>query len=212
MRYCGEYHDAETGFIYLRARYYDPTIGRFASEDPHWNLDNMIYGDPEESETLDVAPKVPSYIAIAQSTNLYPYCANNPVSFVDSDGESIIVIAAALTVAVGGLLLGGCADPNAKIEVSSNGKVYSPNEFGYYGTKGNSGDSSIRHMPGGQSAAWDFFSAMTTSINLTDNGYIGYDEYGTIYYYRSTSKDGTAVVSINGKDSGAKSQKIHFEN
>lgn len=25
--YCGEYTDAETGLIYLRNRYYDPTIG-----------------------------------------------------------------------------------------------------------------------------------------------------------------------------------------
>ena len=112
MRYCGEYHDAETGFIYLRARYYDPTIGRFASEDPHWNLDNIIYGDPEESETLDVAPKVPSYIAIAQSTNLYPYCANNPVGFVDPDGESLIALAALAAITVGILLLGGCAAPD----------------------------------------------------------------------------------------------------
>ena len=34
FRYCGEYFDIETGFIYLRARYYDPTLGRFISEDP----------------------------------------------------------------------------------------------------------------------------------------------------------------------------------
>ena len=112
MRYCGEYHDPETGFIYLRARYYDPTIGRFASEDPHWNLDNMIYGDPEESEPLELAPKAPSYVAIAQSSNLYPYCANNPVSFADPDGESLIALAALAAITVGSLLLGGCAAPD----------------------------------------------------------------------------------------------------
>ncbi len=33
FRYCGEYFDAETGTIYLRARYYSPTIGRFISRD-----------------------------------------------------------------------------------------------------------------------------------------------------------------------------------
>ena len=33
FRYCGEYYDAETGTIYLRARYYDPAIGRFISRD-----------------------------------------------------------------------------------------------------------------------------------------------------------------------------------
>ena len=35
FRYCGEYYDSESGTIYLRARYYDPTIGRFISRDSY---------------------------------------------------------------------------------------------------------------------------------------------------------------------------------
>ncbi|HCC06748.1 MAG TPA: hypothetical protein DEP72_01090 [Clostridiales bacterium] len=35
FRYCGEYHDQETGNIYLRARYYDSSIERFISEDSY---------------------------------------------------------------------------------------------------------------------------------------------------------------------------------
>ncbi|MBQ6794813.1 MAG: hypothetical protein IJO83_01565 [Clostridia bacterium] len=57
MRYCGEYQDKETGNIYLRARYYDPSIGRFISEDP-----------------------------IKDGTNWYVYCSNNPIAFVDPSG------------------------------------------------------------------------------------------------------------------------------
>ena len=57
FRYCGEYYDAETGFIYLRARYYDPSMGRFISEDP-----------------------------IRDGVNWYAYCGNNPVMFVDPFG------------------------------------------------------------------------------------------------------------------------------
>ena len=45
FRYCGEYWDEETENIYLRARYYDSSTGRFISEDTHWNVNNMIYGD-----------------------------------------------------------------------------------------------------------------------------------------------------------------------
>ena len=33
IRYAGQYYDEELGFYYLRARYYDPTIGRFTSID-----------------------------------------------------------------------------------------------------------------------------------------------------------------------------------
>ncbi|MGE7274882.1 RHS repeat domain-containing protein [Brevibacillus panacihumi] len=35
FRYAGEVFDAESGMIYLRARYYDPSVGRFISEDTY---------------------------------------------------------------------------------------------------------------------------------------------------------------------------------
>ena len=57
LGYCGEYRDAETGFIYLRARYYDPSIGRFTTEDP-----------------------------ARDGLNWYVYCNNNPIAFVDPWG------------------------------------------------------------------------------------------------------------------------------
>jgi RHS repeat-associated protein len=56
-RYCGQYHDVESGYVYLRARYYDPAIGRFVSEDPAFD-----------------------------GHNWYVYCANNPVMYVDPSG------------------------------------------------------------------------------------------------------------------------------
>lgn len=59
-RYCGENYDEETGLYYLRARYYDPSIGRFMSEDP-----------------------------AQDGLNWYVYCGNNPVMFVDPSGLDI---------------------------------------------------------------------------------------------------------------------------
>lgn len=59
FRYAGEYWDAETGNIYLRARYYDPGVGRFISEDP-----------------------------IRDGMNWYVYCGGNPVSRWDPTGHS----------------------------------------------------------------------------------------------------------------------------
>ena len=63
FRYCGEYYDAETGTIYLRARYYSPTTGRFISRD-------TFVGRKEDPLSL----------------NKYTYCANNPVIFTDPQG------------------------------------------------------------------------------------------------------------------------------
>jgi RHS repeat-associated protein len=42
--YAGQWHDTETGFIYLRARYYDPTTGQFLTRDPITPLTRSPYG------------------------------------------------------------------------------------------------------------------------------------------------------------------------
>jgi len=94
FRYSGEYFDAETDAYYLRARRYKPSIGRFLSEDPHWNQANMIYGDNPRriNEQQNVAglhtyTYVPDINAIRQGGNLYAYCGNNPIVYVDENGE-----------------------------------------------------------------------------------------------------------------------------
>ncbi len=63
FQYCGEYYDDESGLIYLRNRYYDPSIGAFISEDP-----------------------------IQDGMNWYTYCGNNPVNFVDPLGLKMTLI------------------------------------------------------------------------------------------------------------------------
>ena len=95
FRYCGEYLDAETGDYYLRARYYDPSIGRFTQQDTHWNTANMIYGDNpqkinerEDKLGLKTYSYVPQITAVAQSGNLYVYCGNSPVKYYDATGET----------------------------------------------------------------------------------------------------------------------------
>ena len=64
FRYCGEYYDTESGTIYLRARYYDPVIGRFISRDSY----------PGKNED-------------PLSLNLYTYCENNPIWGIDPSGH-----------------------------------------------------------------------------------------------------------------------------
>ena len=93
FRYAGEYYDKETGTYYLRARYYDPVIGRFTQEDPHWNQSNMLYGD--DPLKLNNYTYAPSLAAIIQSGNLYVYAMSNPTRYTDPDGE--FALAAFLT-------------------------------------------------------------------------------------------------------------------
>jgi RHS repeat-associated protein len=43
LRYAGQEYDADCSFYYLRARYYDPTVGRFISKDPlHGSAHNPL--------------------------------------------------------------------------------------------------------------------------------------------------------------------------
>jgi RHS repeat-associated protein len=50
LRYTGEYTDSESGFSYLRARYYDPTTAQFLTRDPLGAITrsaySYVYGDP----------------------------------------------------------------------------------------------------------------------------------------------------------------------
>lgn len=64
FRYSGEYYDKETETIYLRARYYQPNVGRFLTRDTYTG---------QESDPL--------------SLNLYTYCNNDGVNNVDPSGH-----------------------------------------------------------------------------------------------------------------------------
>ena len=58
IRYTGQQYDEVSGQYYLRARYYNPVVGRFLQED-------VYQGD---------------------GLNLYAYCGNNPVRYYDPSG------------------------------------------------------------------------------------------------------------------------------
>ena len=73
FRFAGEYYDAETGRIYLRARFYDPRLGRFTQPDPFWGIHNM--------------QNCP--LSIMQAGNLFVYTINNPVMWIDPSGLRI---------------------------------------------------------------------------------------------------------------------------
>jgi len=60
----GEQTDDEIGLVYLRARYYDPAMGRFLTKDP-----------------------LPSLPGLTQTINPYVYVANNPLALPIQGGD-----------------------------------------------------------------------------------------------------------------------------
>ncbi len=64
-QYTGEYFDAASGFYHLRARDYDPRIGRFVSMDEHpgtpripLTLNKYLYGNADPVNTIDPSGRI----------------------------------------------------------------------------------------------------------------------------------------------------------
>lgn len=63
LQFTGQYTDAESGLVYLRARYYDPSTALFLTVDPQ----------------------------VAQTNTAYAYVGGNPLNLTDLSGECFIV-------------------------------------------------------------------------------------------------------------------------
>ena len=80
--YNGEYYNAATGMVYLRARFYEPEMNRFSQKD-------VLRGS----------------ITVPTSLNRYLYVWNDPINYVDPSGEfgfAVLAIAAGVGAVVGG--------------------------------------------------------------------------------------------------------------
>ena len=116
MRYKGYYFDEETGFYYCKSRYYVPEWCRWL------NADSPAYLKPYS----------------ATGNNLFAYCENNPVMYVDESGNSVsaafllsLVIIGASAL-VGGLLGAQKTDPftpNMSFVFPSSDEPLSQSEF-----------------------------------------------------------------------------------
>lgn len=73
LRTPGQYADTETGLHYNLARYYNPGLGRFISEDPAVEAASPLF-------------------AQVQERNAYAYVRNNPMTGVDPNGQSVFFI------------------------------------------------------------------------------------------------------------------------
>jgi RHS repeat-associated protein len=127
QQYTGREKDGDSGFYYYRARYYDPSIGRFISEDP---------------------------MGFAAGINFYAYVNNNPINANDPTGHcgpltplcAAAVRGALASIGIGGAIRGGVAAATGD-DVSS--AVLNPGAIGF--------DASLGALTGGGGAfakAW----------------------------------------------------------
>ena len=74
--YRGYYYDNDLGFYYLNSRYYDSNTGRFINADKFVSTGQGLLG-----------------------YNMYSYCNNNPIMYVDYNGEFLIGLLVTVAVA-----------------------------------------------------------------------------------------------------------------
>lgn len=72
FRYRGYYFDNESNLFYLNSRYYDPEVGRFIS--------------------LDIISILDETRGQINGLNLYMYCADNPISYIDPSGHLALLL------------------------------------------------------------------------------------------------------------------------
>ncbi|MBE6978062.1 MAG: RHS repeat-associated core domain-containing protein [Ruminococcaceae bacterium] len=102
LRYRGYVYDNETGFYYLQSRYYNPEISRFISADSYMSTGDGILGN-----------------------NMFAYCHNNPIVFVDPTGEDITLGAFLAGVAITALIGGAIATGVTVIkDYSDDGEIF----------------------------------------------------------------------------------------
>jgi len=70
--YRGEWTDSATGFVYLRARFYNPEIMRFMNEDPiRWGFNWFIYADNNPIMFIDPTGLIPQTRYVRASGGLH---------------------------------------------------------------------------------------------------------------------------------------------
>jgi RHS repeat-associated protein len=81
QQFAGYERDNETGLDFAQARYFASVQGRFTSPDPF----NPVVDIDDEDDFEE-------YLGQPQNWNRYAYVWNNPLKYVDPDGEKVYVV------------------------------------------------------------------------------------------------------------------------
>ena len=88
FRYRGYYFVSRIGLYYLTTRFYDYTTGRFINAD----VPSICFDDG---------------LTLPEGCNLYSYCRNNPISYVDPTGHVAISTLVVIIMTTVGVIVGG---------------------------------------------------------------------------------------------------------
>jgi RHS repeat-associated protein len=92
-RFTDKEREMDTGLIYFGARYYDPSVGRFASVDPFYAVPERLPQD-----------KCRAFLADPQRHGAFLYALNNPLKYTDPNGLDVVLWGISISAGVG---LGG---------------------------------------------------------------------------------------------------------
>ncbi len=130
--YTGHEHLSLFGLVNMNARLYDPVLGRFLSPDPYVQMPDNL-----------------------QNLNRYSYCLNNPLAYVDENGEFFSFLAGF----VKGLI-------NGKNPIKEGWKTFKNEWKIIYGT------IATNHSKNFFQQYWELFSRLTWQLPQTLTGVI----------------------------------------
>ncbi len=121
FQYTGEQFDAETGFLYLRARMYDPASGKFTSRDDYSGR-----------------------IVTPQSLHRYAYVQDSPVTFSDPGGHCGPLTPLCLALAAAGETV----EDAAAVEMAATVTATTAVTMHYYGNQMGQGVTQLSQAAG----------------------------------------------------------------
>lgn len=127
-KFTGKELDSETGLYYYGQRYYDPNIGRWVSEDPMFlfiavkpDFKTEYVFEDIRSKNKDNKKSQDKYLSNPQNLNVYSYTANNPLKYVDPNGEFYQYAIAPIVGFSGGIVNQYAADIVENIQNGASG-------------------------------------------------------------------------------------------
>jgi RHS repeat-associated protein len=181
IRYAGEFYDEETGLYYLRARYYDPYIGRFISEDSYWG---------EDTNPL--------------SLNLYTYAFNDPIQYIDPSGHFPLGLFKGVVGAVANIMKKVIPKPKPSDNkqakeptpqpISNNDSSGSSNS----GSSGSSGGSSSNSNYTGNSIV-DYLNSRGMDTSFSNRGDLA-EQYGIDGYRGTVDQNLTLLEKLRSNE------------